>query len=72
MVCSRRNEKGGRRETIFYCETCILEIASRSITLNNIINKINNKTLIILCNLKYIIKPSGEFIFMFFSFKTVG
>jgi hypothetical protein len=21
MVCSRRNEKGGRRETIFYCET---------------------------------------------------
>jgi len=22
MVCSRRNEKGGRRETIFYCETC--------------------------------------------------
>ena len=22
MVCSRRNEKGGGRETIFYCETC--------------------------------------------------
>jgi len=26
----------------------------------------------ILCNLKYIIKSLGEFIFMFFSFKTVG
>jgi hypothetical protein len=22
MVCRRRNEKGGSRETIFYCETC--------------------------------------------------
>ena len=22
MVCIRRNEKGGRRETIFYGETC--------------------------------------------------
>jgi hypothetical protein len=34
--------------------------------------KINKNTLIILCNLKYIIKSSVEFIFMFFSFKTVG
>ena len=39
------------------------------ITLKKIINK---NTLIILCNLKYIIKSSDEFIFMFFSFKTVG
>jgi hypothetical protein len=29
-------------------------------------------TLIMLCNLKYIIKSSGEFTFMFFSFETVG
>ena len=42
---------------------------TRSITLKKIINK---NTLIILCNLKYIIKSSGEFIFMLFSFKTVG
>jgi hypothetical protein len=47
----------------------ILEIASRSITLKKIINK---NTLIILCNLTYIIKSSGEFTFTFFSFKTVG
>jgi hypothetical protein len=48
----------------------IQEIASRSITLNKIINK--NNTLIILCNLQYIIKSSGKFIFTFLSFKTLG
>jgi hypothetical protein len=48
MVCSRKNEKGRRRETIFYLKHAtenldfILEIASRSITLKKIINKNTN------------------------------
>jgi len=50
----------------------ILEIASSSITLNKTINKNKQQHLNILCNLKYTIKSSGEFIFMFFSFKIVG
>jgi len=49
----------------------ILETASRSITLKKIINK-NKQKHFILCNLNYIIKSSAEFIFVCFSFRTVG